>query len=129
MRTDRTTRESGGSAPGVDGQDGVETRYPLVTTSWLRGRMRDITAQYGAGFAADLRGDPDRLLEKALDLLSAMSLIARVYGGVLALPLLARYRGVTAEVKTRMPQPRNGPPPEAAVDSPSLPAADSPPTT
>lgn len=123
---DSENAESAGSAPGVDGQDGVETRYPFVTTSWLRGRMRDITAQYGAGFAADLRGDPDRLLEKALDLLSAMSLIARVDGGVLALPLLARYRGVTAEVKTRMPQPRNGPPPEAAVDSPSLPAAGSP---
>ena len=30
-----------------------------------------------------------------------MSLIARVDGGALALPLLARYRGVTAQVKTR----------------------------
>ncbi|MEV0186767.1 TIGR02678 family protein [Streptomyces sp. NPDC050625] len=126
-RQDDSENAESASTPGVDGQDGVETRYPLVTTSWLRGRMRDITAQYGAGFAADLRGDPDRLLEKALDLLSAMSLIVQVDGGMLALPLLARYRGVTAEVKKRMPQPRNGPPPEAAVDSPSLPAADFPP--
>jgi uncharacterized protein (TIGR02678 family) len=78
-----------------------ETRYPFVTDSWLRGRLKDIIGEYGAGFAADLRGDPDRLLDQALDLLAAMSLIVRVDGGALALPLLARYRGVTARVKTR----------------------------
>ena len=78
-----------------------ETRYPFVTDSWLRGRLKEIIGEYGAGFAADLRGDPDRLLDQALDLLAAMSLIVRVDGGALALPLLARYRGVTARVKTR----------------------------
>jgi uncharacterized protein (TIGR02678 family) len=83
------------------GEEREETRYPFVTDSWLRGRLREITGEYGAGFAADLRGDPDRLLDQALDLLAAMSLIVRVDGGVLALPLLARYRGVTARVKTR----------------------------
>ncbi|MGW3982106.1 TIGR02678 family protein [Streptomyces mirabilis] len=83
------------------GREPGETRYPFVTDSWLRGRLKEITSEYGAGFAADLRGDPDRLLDQALDLLNAMSLIARVDGGALALPLLARYRGVTARVKTR----------------------------
>ena len=78
-----------------------ETRYPFVTDSWLRGRLKEITGEYGAGFAADLRGDPDRLLGQALDLLAAMSLIVRVDGGALTLPLIARYRGVTARVKTR----------------------------
>jgi uncharacterized protein (TIGR02678 family) len=78
-----------------------ETRYPFVTDSWLRGRLKEIIGEYGAGFAADLRGDPDRLLDQALDLLAAMSLITRVDGGALALPLLARYRGVTARVRTR----------------------------
>ncbi|MCD9875418.1 TIGR02678 family protein [Streptomyces guryensis] len=87
--------------PGDEGQELTETRYPFVTDSWLRGRLREITAEYGAGFAADLRGDPDRLLDQALGLLAAMLLIARVDGGALALPLLARYRGVTARVKTR----------------------------
>jgi uncharacterized protein (TIGR02678 family) len=86
---------------GDAGQEPGETRYPFVTDSWLRGRLKEITGEYGAGFAADLRGDPDRLLDQALDLLAAMSLIARVDGGALALPLLARYRGVTARVKTR----------------------------
>ncbi|MFE9096301.1 TIGR02678 family protein [Streptomyces sp. NPDC007264] len=89
------------AAPGDDGREPAETRYPFVTDSWLRGRLKEITAEYGAGFAADLRGDPERLLDQALDLLAAMSLIARVDGGALALPLLARYRGVTARVRTR----------------------------
>ncbi|MFF0044237.1 TIGR02678 family protein [Streptomyces mirabilis] len=94
------------------GQEPGETRYPFVTYSWLRGRLKEITGEYGAGFAADLRGDPDRLLDQALDLLNAMSLIARVDGGALALPLLARYRGVTARVKTRTTA---GPPSQTAL--------------
>lgn len=89
------------AAPGGGGQEPAETRYPFVTDSWLRGKLKEITAEYGAGFAADLRDDPDRLLDQALGLLAAMSLIARVDGGALALPLLARYRGVTARVRTR----------------------------
>ncbi|MET7764188.1 TIGR02678 family protein [Streptomyces sp. NPDC005393] len=86
------------------GEERGEIRYPFVTDSWLRGRLKEITGEYGAGFAAELRGDPDRLLDQALDLLAAMSLIARVDGGALALPLLARYRGVTARVKSRTPE-------------------------
>lgn len=96
---------------GDAGQEPGETQYPFVTDSWLRGRLKEITGEYGAGFAADLRGDPDRLLDQALDLLAAMSLIARVDGGALALPLLARYRGVTARVKTRTATQPPVPPP------------------
>ena len=92
---------SGYEASGDEAEAPGETHYPFVTDSWLRGRLKEITAEYGAGFAADLRGDPDRLLGRALDLLAAMSLIVRVDGGALALPLIARYRGVTARVKTR----------------------------
>ncbi|MBT2411546.1 TIGR02678 family protein [Streptomyces sp. ISL-12] len=104
--------ESAYEAPGGEGQGPTETRYPFVTDSWLRGRLREITVEYGAGFAADLRGDPDRLLGEALDLLAAMSLIVRVDGGALALPLLARYRGVTARVRTRTAA---GPPSQTAL--------------
>lgn len=93
--------ESAYEVSGDAGPEPGETRYPFVTDSWLRGRLKEITGEYGAGFAADLRGDPDRLLDQALDLLAAMSLITRVDGGALALPLLARYRGVTARVRTR----------------------------
>lgn len=106
--------ESAYETPGYagQGQEPAETRYPFVTDSWLRGRLREITVEYGAGFAADLRGDPDRLLGQALDLLAAMSLIVRVDGGALALPLLARYRGVTARVRTRTAA---GPPSQTAL--------------
>ncbi|EKX67784.1 TIGR02678 family protein [Streptomyces ipomoeae] len=105
-------KQSAYEAPADEGQEPAETRYPFVTDSWLRGRLKEITAEYGAGFAADLRGDPDRLLGQALDLLAAMSLIARVDGGALALPLLARYRGVTARVRTRAAA---GPPSQTAL--------------
>ncbi|WP_406271199.1 TIGR02678 family protein [Actinacidiphila glaucinigra] len=95
----------------------VEIRHPFVTDSWLRGRLKEIIGEYGAGFSADLRGDPDRLLDQALGLLAAMSLIARVDGGALALPLLARYRGVTAQVKTRTPaRPQGRPDPARLSD-------------
>jgi hypothetical protein len=104
--------ESAYEVSGDEGEAPGETRYPFVTDSWLRGRLKEITTEYGAGFAADLRGDPDRLLGQALDLLAAMSLIARVDGGALALPLLARYRGVTARVKTRTVA---GPPSQTAL--------------
>lgn len=93
--------DPGEETEGENEAHAAEVRHPFVTTSWLRARTKEITEQYGAGFAADLRGDPDRLLDEALDLLAAMSLVVRVVGGVLALPLLARYRGVTAEVKAR----------------------------
>ncbi|WP_436318538.1 DUF2398 family protein [Streptomyces nodosus] len=83
-----------------------ETRYPFVTDSWLRGRLKEIISEYGKGFAADLREDPHRLLAQVLDLLAALSLVARVDGGVLVLPLLARYRGVSVRVKSRVPAPR-----------------------
>jgi uncharacterized protein (TIGR02678 family) len=100
------------------GQARGEIRYPFVTDSWLRGRLGEIIGEYGAGFAADLRGDPDRLLGQALDLLAAMSLIARVDGGALALPLLARYRGVTARV-LHSPRGHGTPsPPRGGANSP-----------
>lgn len=106
--------ESVHEASGDEGEAPAETRYPFVTDSWLRGRLKEVLAEYGAGFAADLRGDPDRLLGQALDLLAAMSLIVRVDGGALALPLLARYRGVTARVKTRTAAP---PPSQTALSA------------
>ncbi|MGW2555742.1 TIGR02678 family protein [Streptomyces sp. NPDC001635] len=90
-----------------EGDEPEETRYPFVSDSWLRGRLKEIIGEYGKGFAADLREDPDRLLARVLDLLAALSLVARVDGGVLVLPLLARYRGVSARVKSRVPAPRS----------------------
>jgi hypothetical protein len=75
--------------------------YPFVSDAWLRTAMTQLIATYGAAFAVAWRGDPDRLLREALRLLASLRLIAKVEGGALALPLLARYRGTTAEVKPR----------------------------
>ncbi|GIH68920.1 TIGR02678 family protein [Sphaerimonospora thailandensis] len=82
--------------------------HPFLPDAWLRGAMRQITGEYGSAFGANWRADPDRLLDEAVALLAALRLVAVVEGGVLALPLLARYRGVTAEVKPRA-QPHTQP--------------------
>ncbi|MEO3801182.1 TIGR02678 family protein [Nonomuraea sp. B1E8] len=81
-----------------------ESAYPFLADTWLRRTMRDLVGQYGAAFGAVWRTDPDRLLGEAVALLAKLRLVAVVEGGVLALPLLARYRGVTAEVKRRTEQ-------------------------
>ncbi|WP_127354288.1 TIGR02678 family protein [Actinacidiphila soli] len=78
-----------------------EAAYPFVTDAWLRGAMKRLVATYGQGMSGELRDDPDRLTARAITLLASLRLVAPVDGGVLALPLLGRYRGVTAQVKTR----------------------------
>ncbi|MFD8527174.1 TIGR02678 family protein [Streptosporangium canum] len=75
--------------------------YPFVTDAWLGSAMKELNDAYGAAFAVAWRGDPGRLLREAVDLLASLRLVAKVEGGVLALPLLARYRGTTAEVRPR----------------------------
>jgi uncharacterized protein (TIGR02678 family) len=79
----------------------AEAAYPFLSDAWLRGALRKLLAEFGSGMAEKQVGDPDRLLEDALALLAAMGLVARVDGGVLALPLLARYRGATVQVRNR----------------------------
>ena len=44
--------------------------------------------------------DPGRLLTEAIALLASLGLVARVDGGVLVLPLLGRYRSITAHIKS-----------------------------
>ncbi|MPZ65853.1 MAG: TIGR02678 family protein [Pseudonocardiaceae bacterium] len=80
-----------------------ETEHPLVEDGWLGTTMRSLVERYGSAFGAGWRADPQRLLVAALDLLIAHRLVARVDGGVLALPLLGRYRNVVVEVRSREP--------------------------
>lgn len=96
--TERADEEDGES------EKSPEATYPFLPDAWLRTALRNLVADFGAGMAEKQADDPDRLLADALALLSAMSLITRVDGGVLVLPLLARYRSVTAHVKTRPPR-------------------------
>ncbi len=89
-----------GEEPG-EREETAPAAYPFLTDAWLRSVMNQLVGQYGKAFGAKQSADPDRLLGEALRLLASLHLIARVEGGVLALPLLARYRGAVAEVKLR----------------------------
>lgn len=81
----------------------AEAAYPFLPDTWLRATTRRLVGTYGVGMSGDLREDPDRLTSRAVALLAAFRLVRPVDGGVLALPLLGRYRSVTAQVKTRAP--------------------------
>ncbi|GII06040.1 DUF2398 family protein [Planobispora takensis] len=92
------------SAPGTV-RDEPAARCPFLPDTWLRTTMKTLVGEYGTAFGATWRADPDRLLREAVSLLAALRLVARVESGVLALPALARYRNVTAEVRSRPSQP------------------------
>lgn len=79
--------------------------YPLVEDGWLATTMSGLLDRYGSTFAAQWRADPDRLLAAALELLAELRMVVRVPGGVLVLPLLARYRNVVVRVRGRATEP------------------------
>jgi uncharacterized protein (TIGR02678 family) len=79
--------------------------YPLIEDGWLATTVAALLERYGSTFAAQWRADPARLLTAALDLLSELRMVVRVPGGVLVLPLLARYRHVVVQVRKRATKP------------------------
>lgn len=79
--------------------------YPLIEDGWLAMTMAGLLERYGSTFAAQWRVDPVRLLAASLDLLSDMRMVVRVPGGVLVLPLLARYRHAVVQVRKRATEP------------------------
>ncbi len=99
-----TVAEVAGTAEAVEAAEAAENApeavYPFVTDAWLRRTVRELAADYGMGLSDALVADPERLARLAVALLAEMRLVAPVDGGVLALPLLARYRGATAVVKS-----------------------------
>jgi uncharacterized protein (TIGR02678 family) len=80
--------------------------YPFLSDAWLGGELRRLVDDFGTGMAEKQAADPGRLLASAVALLASLGLVARVDGGVLVLPLLARYRSVTAHIKN---PPKEGP--------------------
>jgi len=52
--------------------------------------LRKLVEEFGAGMAEKQAADPGRLLAEAVALLASLGLVARVDGGMLVLPLLAR---------------------------------------
>lgn len=97
--------EPGPAAPNEPGPDDLaeEGTYPFLEDAWLAATMRSLVDRYGATFGADWRADPPRLLAAALGVLAAHRIVEPVDGGVLALPLLGRYRNVTVTVRRREP--------------------------
>jgi len=90
----------GGAGDGSGGDAAsTEASYPFLSESWLRTELRKLVDEFGAGMAEKQVADPDGLLADALSLLADVGLVARTETGVLVLPLLARYRGVTAQIK------------------------------
>jgi uncharacterized protein (TIGR02678 family) len=73
--------------------------YPFLSETWLLTELRKLVDEFGSGMAEKQVADPSGLLGDALGLLASAGLVARVDGGVLVLPLLARYRSVTAQLK------------------------------
>jgi uncharacterized protein (TIGR02678 family) len=77
----------------------AEATYPFLSEMWLRTELRKLVDEFGSGMAEKQVADPAGLLTDAFDLLASIGLVTRVDGGVLVLPLLARYRSVTAQLK------------------------------
>jgi uncharacterized protein (TIGR02678 family) len=91
------------SGPGNDsGPDergpAVHAGYPFLSEVWLRTELRRLVEDFGAGMAEKQAADPARLLAEAVALLASLGLVAKVDGGVLVLPLAARYRSITAQI-------------------------------
>jgi len=76
-------------------------RYPLLERGWLELTVRELVAAYGSTFAAAWVADPDGLLDEALMLLADLRMVTPTAGGVLALPLLARYRNAEVRIGRR----------------------------
>ncbi len=94
--------ESGGAdtEPGSDERgEPDDVAYPFFSDVWLRTELRKLVEEFGAGMAEKQAADPGRLLAEAVALLASLGLVARVDGGMLVLPLLARYRSITAHIK------------------------------
>jgi uncharacterized protein (TIGR02678 family) len=90
-----------GTDPGSDAPGGAaDAAYPFLSDVWLRTELRKLVADFGAGMAEKQAADPGRLLTEAVALLASLGLVAKVDGGVLVLPLLGRYRSITAHIKS-----------------------------
>ena len=91
---------SGAAFPGEGAP--AEAAYPFLSESWLRAELKKLVDEFGRGMSERQVADPAGLLDDALDLLASVGFVARTSGGALILPLLARYRGVTAQLKEKI---------------------------
>ncbi|MFI6675998.1 TIGR02678 family protein [Kribbella sp. NPDC050470] len=79
--------------------------YPLIEETWLATAMEGLIERYGNTFATALRAEPERLLSGVVERLVSLGMATAVPGGLLVLPLMARYREVAVQVRRRAPEP------------------------
>ncbi|MDV6303399.1 MULTISPECIES: TIGR02678 family protein [Rhodococcus] len=85
--------------------DAVDKKqYPLIEDSWLVSVVDDLVERFGRTFAAQWQTDRDGLRLRAIAMLHRLRLVHSVSGGVLVLPVIARYRDVMVSVRDRTPQ-------------------------
>ncbi|GAA3186155.1 hypothetical protein GCM10020255_082960 [Rhodococcus baikonurensis] len=75
--------------------------YPKIDDDWLADKVTELVDQFGRTFAAQWQADHNGLRKQALGLLQRLRLTHAVDGGVLVLPVLARYRDVVVSVRER----------------------------
>ncbi|QLY27830.1 TIGR02678 family protein [Nocardia huaxiensis] len=92
-------------APHEDSEDETEEPeipdYPFVESSWVRDTVQMLTGRYGNTFAAQWQADVPGLTAEVVSLLEKLRLVELVDGGLLILPVLARYRGAIVTIRTR----------------------------
>ncbi|WP_306371313.1 DUF2398 family protein [Nocardiopsis sp. CC223A] len=75
---------------------------PLIEQGRLEAMVDDLFAEFGAAsFTAAWQRDPRGLLDAALELLTDLSLLRPVPGGVLVLPAALRYRNIQGALPQR----------------------------
>ena len=77
---------------------------PFLSDAWLLERLDALTTAHRRAIAADYRDDPEALLRVATEVLVAFDLVRPVPGGLIARPILARFRDPVVEVAPS-PQP------------------------
>jgi hypothetical protein len=96
------TADAGDAVPAAPAESETEERrLPLITDSVLRDATAEILRTYGSAFGAAWHADPERLRVEAVALLVRFGAVLAVPGGVLARPLIGRYRSTVAQVKQR----------------------------
>ncbi|KUL29183.1 DUF2398 family protein [Actinoplanes awajinensis] len=87
--------------PAGDPDETDQRRLPLITDSFLREATAEVLSAYGSAFGTAWHADPERLRTEAVALLVRFDAVVVVPGGVLARPLIGRYRSTVAQVKQR----------------------------
>ena len=112
LATDTDTTDTG-RHPGADHHERASA-HPFLGDDWLTATVDALSVRYGRTFAAQWQADPRGLARRAVDVLDRLRLVHPVPGGLLALPALARYRGVVVGIRSRTADPAlfEPPPPE-----------------